>query len=396
MGIYLEPLLCRIRRLLFQFLIQTWKPGDRALPIRPQAQTMTWVSPEMAILSVIGSDSWGSSSSDGALISLLLSSFTYLYVSLSCSLEPFRTNLSSDFHLNVWKRLSHPVFPRPSLSISLMPTAPVGSSGPEMVGFLDPLSRACPSPGNTLRLVSEEQDSGLPSALRAARSPHRGHGHVPASAARTAFQLQAQVQPPKWAMCAAPGPPSLCLVESLLHSYFSGSEKSAPHNCAQTALPSHMQKNLQIPFLLTLGGKNKDELCASRPLVDSTWLLSFFLLKCRSGVSGPGGHRGVSGRWAGCWGEGTCCSVPFQAQQLSQPCASVSYFRIRFRLNKGFNHFERRKLSMLSGCGSKHPHFSSRFSVISDLKRKLAWFIIILLIKWLYSLIQSQKPTAHH
>ena len=62
---------------------------------------MTWVSPEMAILSVIGSDSWGSSSSDGALISLLLSSFTYLYVSLSCSLEPFRTNLSSDFHLNV-------------------------------------------------------------------------------------------------------------------------------------------------------------------------------------------------------------------------------------------------------------------------------------------------------
>ena len=71
-------------------------------------------------------------------------------------------------------------------------------------------------------------------------------------------------------MCAAPGPPSLCLVESLLHSYFSGSEKSAPHSCAQTALPSHMQKNLQIPFLLTLGGKNKDELCASWTLVDST------------------------------------------------------------------------------------------------------------------------------
>lgn len=101
MGIYLEPLLCRIRRLLFQFLIQTWKPGDRALPVRPQAHTMTWVSPEVAILSVIGSDSWGGSSSDGALISLLLSSFTYFYVSLSCSLEPFRTNLSSDFHLNV-------------------------------------------------------------------------------------------------------------------------------------------------------------------------------------------------------------------------------------------------------------------------------------------------------
>ena len=94
------------------------------------------------------------------------------------------------YHLNIWKRLSHPVFPRPSLSIPLMPAAPVGSSGPEMVGFLDPLSRACHSPVNTPRLVSEGQDSELPSTVWAEQSPHRGHSHVTSWRSSWPFHLR--------------------------------------------------------------------------------------------------------------------------------------------------------------------------------------------------------------
>lgn len=215
-----------------------------------------------------------------------------------------------------------------------MPAAPVGSSGPEMVGFLDPLSPACPSPVDMPRLVSEGQDSELPSTVPTEATamwlPGGPHG-LSASGS--------QVQPPVSGLrhYRASFPLSSGVIAP---QSFQWQREVGPHNCARTTSPSHMQKSLQIPLFLILRGKNKDRLCASRPLVDFTWLLSFFLLSVPQECQGPLGsprslwkvRKGL--RW------GTWCSVPFQAQRLPQPCASLSYFCIRFHWIKGLTNLK--------------------------------------------------------
>lgn len=212
----------------------------------------------------------GSASSDGTLISLLPSSSTHW--SLSCPLEPLRTNLSSDFPVSSWKWQSGPVFPRSSLSVPLIPTAPVSSVGPEMMRLLwHPLPCvSLPSERSPLCLWSTR--------LRAAKRAHSwaepvtpqsgAWCHRPCDSLGCHHSLPAsgsKVKPQRYVTCATTGPPFLCPVDSSLQNHFSGDERSVPHNCTHTVSPYHVQKNPQNPLFLISRGKSKDELCTCRP-----------------------------------------------------------------------------------------------------------------------------------
>ena len=123
MGIYLESLLFRIRRHLFQSLLQTWKPeySSSVKVSSNHSRTLLWMELSLPpfclwlFLTVGKFFLWWSSH---------LSAF--FFPSLLITLPPklLRTNLSSDFPLSIWKRLSFPVLPRSSLYIPLTPIAP--------------------------------------------------------------------------------------------------------------------------------------------------------------------------------------------------------------------------------------------------------------------------------
>lgn len=321
-------------------------PQTAAIPLGPW-ETGVQSPCRWPIQSIIGL-TVGSSSSDGATASLLPSSF--IHCSLAWPLAPFRTNLSSDFPVRIWKGLSCPVFPRALLAIPSIPTALVSWAGLKMMRLLwhpppylslpsEP-SPICRSSSWNVRLRAALCPLGWashPAELSWMPQPMRLTCHHSLSASGS------KIKPPKCITCVTAQPPFLCPVESLLQNHFSGSEWSVPHHCAHPASPSHVQKILQNPLCLISRGRSKAEPCTCLPLVALTWLFSFFLLKFLMSVRAPWGHWGASRRWyLGPW-----CRLPFQTQQLPGACVSILYFCVRFHLNQGFNSSESRKLSSL-------------------------------------------------